>query len=126
MAAEPSDIKPWTIRGVPPEERNAAIAAADRSDINIGDWLRRAIRTQIQQDNQASRAPVVVGPAMSDSQTDVERITDALAKLATAGVPISKRAANRLCAALVAPLPAGRTFGARKSDKTPEMSDGPD
>ena len=27
---------PWTIRGIPPEERNAAIEAAKRSDMTLG------------------------------------------------------------------------------------------
>ena len=45
-------VKPWTIKGIAPEERNAAIAAADRQDMNIGEWLSRAIRAQVQSDHQ--------------------------------------------------------------------------
>ena len=120
MAAEMSDnIKPWTIRGIPPEERNAASEAAKRSDMNLGEWLRRAIRTQIQQELQSSRAPVAVGQPQSDSQTglsDVERIAASFRDLAAAGVPISKASANRLCAALLAPLPPGKAPPRRKSD----------
>lgn len=43
-------VKPWTVKGIAPEERNAAIAAADRADMTIGEWLTRAIRTQVQAD----------------------------------------------------------------------------
>jgi hypothetical protein len=33
-AADTTDrVKPWTIKGIPPEERNAAIAAVEREDL---------------------------------------------------------------------------------------------
>lgn len=99
---------PWTIRGIPPEERNAAIEAAKRSDMTLGEWLRRAIRTEILKENQSSRAPVPVRQAMSDSQTalsDVERIAAYFRDLAAAGVPISKTHAARITRALVDRLP---------------------
>jgi hypothetical protein len=32
-------VKPWTIKGIAPEERNAAIAAAEREGLAIGEWL---------------------------------------------------------------------------------------
>ena len=48
-------IKPWTIKGIAPEERNTAIAAADRQGATIGEWLSRAIRTQVQSDHQSER-----------------------------------------------------------------------
>ena len=39
---EASDrIKPWTIKGIAPEERKAAITAADRQDMTIDEWLSR-------------------------------------------------------------------------------------
>lgn len=44
MTDEP---KPWSIRGVHPEVRNAALAAAKRDGVTIGDWLDRAIRSHI-------------------------------------------------------------------------------
>jgi hypothetical protein len=137
MADETSDnIKSWSIRGVPPEERNAALAAADRSDMNVGEWLRRAIRTQIQQENQANRAPVAVGPVVSDGPTSlsdealakVERIAASVRDLAAAGVHPSKTAADRLHNALLKQLPsAGKAQKSDKSaptsDKLPEASD---
>lgn len=132
MAAETSDVKPWTIRGIPPEERNAAVAAADRADMTLGEWLVRAIRTEIQQEKQASRAPVPVGQPVSDGQTslaDVERIAASVRGLAEAGVPISKTQASRIYGALLAKLPArGRSGGngqiAPVSDETHSASDG--
>lgn len=110
MAEDLSDsgVKPWTIRGIPPEERNAASEAAKRAGMNLGEWLSRAIRAQIQSDSQASRAPVPVRPPESDSQTalsDVERIAASFRDLAAAGVPVSKSHAARITRALVARLP---------------------
>lgn len=63
LQPEPSDptpdqsdrVKPWTIKGITPEIRNAAIAAADRADEAIGEWITRAIRTQVKADHNASR-----------------------------------------------------------------------
>jgi hypothetical protein len=56
------DVKPWTIKGVDPEERNAAISAANRLEMTIGEWLKRAIRTQVQVDRNERRdvAPSVL------------------------------------------------------------------
>lgn len=42
-------------------DRNAAKAAADREDVLIGEWLSRAIRTQVQVDLQADRAADTAG-----------------------------------------------------------------
>ncbi len=131
MANEMSDsesVKPWTVRGIPPEERNAAIAAAKRSDMTLGDWLSRAIRTEIQQEKQANRAPVAVGQAVSDSQTSLsnaERVAASIRDLAAAGVPVAKSHASKITAALVAHLAApvrrrkgvGQTGEAEVSDK---------
>lgn len=121
MADEASDtVKPWTIRGIPPEERNAAIEAADRSDLNLGEWIGRAIRTQIQQER---RMPVPVEQTSSDSPTespplvateiperqtqrlDVMQIVSAFHMLASAGVPIPKGHVAKITRALVAQLP---------------------
>lgn len=109
MDAETSDnIKPWTVRGIPPEERNAAGEAAKRVGMTLGEWLRRAIRTEIQQEAQAARAPVLVRQTVSDSQaalSDVERIAASLRDLASAGVPIAKGHAAAITRALVGRLP---------------------
>lgn len=57
------DAKPWTIKYVSPEDRNAALAAAARASMTMGEWLSRAIRSQIQADHNQDRAPAVVPKA---------------------------------------------------------------
>jgi hypothetical protein len=88
-------VKPWTIKGIPPEERNAAIAAADREGLTIGEWLTRAIRTQVQADHRSDRLPVALDPPASFSSdrqsdlADLERLVSLSEKLASAtGQPI--------------------------------------
>ncbi len=132
MAAEMSDsIKPWTIRGVAPEERNAAGEAAKRSDMTLGEWLSRAIRTEIQQAKQANRVPVPVGQPVgqptADSLTalsDVERIATAMRDMAAAGLPVPKGHAAQVSRALVAQLPqSSRRRRTSKSDNLADLSD---
>jgi hypothetical protein len=83
-------VKPWTIKGIPPEERNAAIAAAEREGLTIGEWLTRAIRTQVQADHRSDRLPVVTeipASVKADRQSDLadlERMIDLAQKLAAA------------------------------------------
>ena len=106
MDAQVSDnVKPWTVRGIAPEERNAASEAAKRDGLSLGDWLSRAIRTHIQQGAAASRLPVPVRQAPSDTASmlsDVERIASSLRDLSAAGVPVPKGHAGR-----VHPRPGG-------------------
>jgi hypothetical protein len=83
-------VKPWTIKGIAPEERNAAIAAAEREGLTIGEWLTRAIRTQVQADHRSDRTPVVTeipASVKADRQSDLadlERMIELAQKLATA------------------------------------------
>src|SRR3954454_16635267 len=86
---------PWTIKGIAPEERNAAIAAAEREGLTIGEWLTRAIRTQVQADHRSDRLPVTLDPphsSASDRQSDLadlERVVELAKTLAAAnGEPI--------------------------------------
>src|SRR3954447_17348867 len=88
-------VKPWTVKAIPPEERNAAIAAAEREGLTIGEWLTRAIRTQVQADHRSDRLPVALdSPLMSkvDRQADLadlERMITLAEKIASAnGQPI--------------------------------------
>ncbi len=89
-AADTADrVKPWTIKGIPPEERNAAIAAAEREGLTIGEWLTRAIRTQVQADHRSDRVPVVIDapPTKADRQSDLadlERMITLAEKIANA------------------------------------------
>src|SRR4051812_16771594 len=95
-AADTTDrVKPWTIKGIAPEERNAAIAAAEREGLTIGEWLTRAIRTQVQADHRSDRLPISVDPptsSKSDRQSDLadlERVITLAEKIASAnGQPI--------------------------------------
>jgi hypothetical protein len=90
-AIETTDrVKPWTVKGIPPEERNAAVAAADREGLTIGEWLTRAIRTQVQADHRSDRLPVVTEVPASvkadrrSDLADLERLVSLSEKLATA------------------------------------------
>src|SRR4051794_16129268 len=69
-------VKPWTVKGIPPEERNAAIAAAEREGLAIGEWLTRAIRTQVQADHQSDRLPVALDSPSPKADARVDRQSD--------------------------------------------------
>jgi len=94
----PSDdrIKPWTIKGISPEARNAAIAAAERARQPIGEWVSRAIRSQVQSDRQESRAPVPVRPQSAPASdpaadlSELERLVAMTTSLSVAGAPPPK------------------------------------
>ncbi len=89
-------VKPWTIKGISPEARNAAIAAAERARQPIGEWVSRAIRSQVQTDRQESRAAVPVQPQAapaSDPAADLaqlERLVALASSLSAAGAPPPK------------------------------------
>ena len=90
---EANRVKPWTIKGIPPDIRNAAISAADREKQAIGEWIGRAILSQVKSDRNQNRAPVVVGPAVRPEVdlADIERLIAATAELAqAAGEPPPK------------------------------------
>jgi hypothetical protein len=75
---EADRVKPWTIKGIPPEERNAAIAAAERNELTIGEWMVLAIRTRIQAE-RSDHSPVPVTPTVQQSDprsdlADIERM----------------------------------------------------
>lgn len=89
-------IKPWTIKGIGPEVRNAAVAAADRAKQPIGEWMSRAIRSQVQADRQESRAPVPVRPEpglipdRTAELAELERLVALTSTLSDAGAPPPK------------------------------------
>lgn len=128
--ADPSDqttsdrsdlTKPWTIKNISWEARNAAIAASDREGLTIGAWLERAILNTIKSDRQSDRAPVVIEPPPRPQVdlTSLERLVAMAEKVATAsGRPLPRdirSKAHRLLkvglAALESPTP-----GVPKSD----------
>lgn len=126
MSDDQSDrVKPWTIKGIPPEARNAAIAAAEREKQNLGEWIARAIRSQIQSDRQASRTPVVVGPEVQPRADlgEIERIVALTAQLAAAGAPVPKgvsRAAYGLLRQQLVILKPGPTKAASSPTEEPD------
>jgi hypothetical protein len=84
-------VLPWTVKGIVPEARNAAIAAAKRERQPLGEWISRAIRTQIQSDRQQDRAPVPVAAERPEIDLgEVERMVAMAAQLAGAGAPPPK------------------------------------
>lgn len=89
------DPKPWSIRGVHPEVRNAALSAARREGLTIGDWLDRAIRSHIKsgrkQEEILSDTPVRQATDLSDA----ERLVSMIAQLSAAGAPIPKSVATK-------------------------------
>lgn len=67
---------PWGIRGVPVEARNAAIAAARREGMTLGEWLDRAIRHEV----KAGRGQEV-GPTLEET---VAKLLEGMAQQAEA------------------------------------------
>jgi hypothetical protein len=69
-------VPPWTIKGVPPEVRYAAVKAAKDAEQTQAEWLSRAIRTLIQHDRQQNRLPVPVGQPvrLADPEADLLEI----------------------------------------------------
>src|SRR3954451_1786220 len=116
-------VKPWTIKGIAPEERNAAIAAAEREGLTIGEWLTRAIRTQVQVDHRSDRLPIVTeipASAKGDRQSDLadlERMITLAEKIANAnGQPIPSgitKATYALMRDHLRDIRASRTFQGR-------------
>ena len=134
MPDDESDrVKPWTIKGIPPEARNAAIAAADRDKATLGEWITRAIRSQIQSDRAQPTALAVVGPTAPPKAdlAEVERVVAMTASLAAAGAPPPKavsRAAYGLLREALADMrgpTAGRQSPTKKASSPTEASQVP-
>ena len=128
-------VKPWTVKGIAPEERNAAIAAADRQDMTIGEWLSRAIRAQVQADQRSDRVPVPLenqGKPGSDRQSDlsdVERmiaLARQIAEVNNSPIPRSiTRTTHAIMREHLIAIKAGRTNGKDGSDLREEVGSGP-
>jgi hypothetical protein len=86
------DVKPWTIKGVKPDIRNAIIAHAAREKMPLGEWIERAGRAYIQADRQKDKAPVVVGQQVRPTVdlAEVERTVAMIKDLADSGAPPPK------------------------------------
>lgn len=95
------DVKPWTVRGVPPEVRNAALSAAKRSGMGVGEWLDRAIRHYVQHEKNAaletSQPPQTQRPVHGTEATTKEaaELVGLIGELAAAGAPPPKGVAQQ-------------------------------
>jgi hypothetical protein len=134
LATEPSSpgVKPWTIKGIPPETRNAAIAAAERDHQTLGEWFTRAIPAIIQYNRQQNRLPVPVDQPVrpSDPEADlaeIERLMGVVKDLhGVTSAPPPKRLtalAYSLVSARLKTIKGGKTEPAAKSDRTASQAD---
>jgi hypothetical protein len=93
-------VAPWTIKNIPPDVRAAAIKAAERERQSIGEWMARAIRSQIQSDRQQDRTPAIVLPEAGRpvrpqvDLSEVERAVSLIRDLSASGAPPPKRVAS--------------------------------
>ena len=79
-----ADPKPWSIRGVHPEVRNAALAEAKREGVTIGEWLDRAIRSHVKNVRK-----------QGENMSDTERLVSMISRLAEVGAPVPKSVASK-------------------------------
>lgn len=67
--------RPWAVRSIPAEVRDAAVAAAQRQRMTVGEWLSIAIRREIALERRSSTltemngfaAPALEGEVLSPS-----------------------------------------------------------
>jgi hypothetical protein len=73
-----SDLRPWTLKNIPEESRSAAIRAAQRAGVTIGEWVARKLLEAAQADATAGRELAVLPPspepARSPSGLDIGHI----------------------------------------------------
>jgi hypothetical protein len=89
---DPGTHGPWSIKLMANEDRNAALQAAKRGKISVGEWLGLAIRTRIEFERGEHLPAVVDPPPPPASLDDIERmITMAkmLAEVAQKPPPVS-------------------------------------
>jgi hypothetical protein len=135
MAREsPTEIKPWTIRGIRPEIRNAAIAAAKRDKLELGEWFNRNIPAIIQHIRRQNRMPAVrpepasVRPEarLSDYLNELERMAEIMLQVRDA----TGRAPPKVAAGIIyglqlrrlRELKAGLTEAPAQSDQEPDRT----
>ncbi|GBQ07509.1 hypothetical protein AA14362_1360 [Acetobacter cerevisiae DSM 14362] len=89
------DPKPWSIRGVHPEVRNAALAAAKREGVTIGEWLDRAIRSQVKSVRKQGENVSDNAVRQAADLSDAERLVSMISRLSEAGAPVPKSVASK-------------------------------
>lgn len=92
MTDEP---KPWSIRGVHPEVRNAALAAAKREGLTIGEWLDRAIRSHVKNVGKQPENTSDNSVGQTTDLSDAERIVSMISQLSAAGSPVPKSVVSK-------------------------------
>jgi len=91
----PDNPKPWSIRGVHPEVRNAALAAAKREGITIGEWLDRAIRSHVKNVRKPGENTSDNAVRQVADLSDAERLVSMISQLSEAGAPVPKSVASK-------------------------------
>lgn len=106
--------KPWTIRNVTENARQAAIEAADRAALDLGPWVSQALCRQAQLE-RGGTVGEVVSVTPSDSLAVVAMLFAGLGQVADkkgcGGVAARARALldQHMAAMALAPLPARQT-----------------
>lgn len=101
----PDEIPPWTVKKVPIDVRNAAVAAAGREHQNVGEWVSRAILEKIQADQGRPRVPAVVEqPAPTVAPAAAPQPTFSLADISHAAASLRDVKDDRLYSSLAALL----------------------
>jgi len=89
------DPKPWSIRGVHPEVRNAALSAAKREGVTIGEWLDRAIRSHVKNGRKHGENVSDNAVRQVADLSDAERLVSMISQLSEAGAPVPKSVASK-------------------------------
>jgi len=101
-----------------PEARDEAIKAAARAEMPIGQWLERAIRTQIQSEHEDQRGqtsdPTTLAPV---DLNELERLVALAGQIAAAGDGMPQSVRREANAVITARLKACRAGRGRKVDK---------
>lgn len=83
---------PWTLKGVDPESRNAAIKAAERAGRPVGAWVARVILEAAQRELTGSRevaaVPEAQPPAVAQPSPPAANVAD-LSALAEAAARVA-------------------------------------
>ena len=86
---KPSSYAQWSVRGVSPEARNAATAAAERANVSIGEFLGRAILSQIKADRERGTSVATV-PSTPTEPLSAAQILDDVTSLLTTAAAVSQ------------------------------------
>lgn len=98
------EVKPWTVSSL--EVRNAALSAAKRSGMGVGEWLDRSIRHYVQYEkNSALEAPQppqktadsgdVYMYSQENATKEAAELVGLIGELAAAGAPPPKGVAQQ-------------------------------